>query len=88
MPKADPRFRSRPSLDAMQRQVEAFNERCPVGGRVSVRPDRSKEAWTTATTTEAYVLGGHTPVVHLEGISGCYLLDRVTPIASEVLASD
>lgn len=32
------------------------------------------------TRSPAEVLGGHSAVVWLEGTSGCYLLDRVTPL--------
>jgi hypothetical protein len=37
----------------------------------------SGEIRETRTRSEAQVLGGHSAVVWLEGISGCYLLDRV-----------
>ncbi|WP_374650281.1 hypothetical protein [Rhizorhabdus sp.] len=34
----------------------------------------------TRTRSKAEVLSGHSAVIWLDGISGCYLLDRVTPI--------
>ena len=34
----------------------------------------------TKTRSEAELLGGHTPVVWLEGIVGAYALDRVMPV--------
>jgi hypothetical protein len=60
-------------------QVNAFNSRYPVGQRVSVRKDGGDGVITT-TRGPAFVLSGHSAVIWLEGISGCYLLDRVTPI--------
>jgi hypothetical protein len=33
----------------------------------------------TITSGKAFVLGGHSAVIFLEGISGCYALNRVTP---------
>lgn len=56
--------------------VENFNLKNPVGAKVIVtKDDGSKQE--TITTSEAYILGGHTPVIHMEGIRGCYALDRV-----------
>lgn len=65
-----------------QAAVDRWNRAHPVGTRVTVRKD-SGEVVETVTRTEASVLSGHTAVIWLEGISGCYLLDRVTAIASE-----
>lgn len=68
----------RPTLKQMQTQCDKFNARVPVGGPVTVLLD-SGEKRETVTTSEAQVLSGHTPVVWLQGVSGCYILDRVTP---------
>lgn len=68
----------RPTLKQMQNQCDKFNSKVPVGGAVTVLLD-SGEVRETVTTSEAQVLSGHTPVVWLKGVSGCYLLDRVTP---------
>lgn len=62
--------------------VENWNLKHPVGARVIVTLDRRDDNGRpiqkeTVTTSEAYVLSGHTPVVHLDGVSGCYRLDRV-----------
>lgn len=57
-------------------KVENWNLKFPVGSRVIVTKD-DKSQLETYTTSEAYVLSGHTPVIHLSGVSGCYLLDRV-----------
>jgi hypothetical protein len=61
-------------------EVAAWNARNPVGTRVSVRRDNGT-ALLSATCSEAWVLGGHTAVVMVDGISGGYLLNRVNPIA-------
>lgn len=58
------------------RKVEEWNHRHLVGTKVRVTlDDRSQKV--TVTTSEAWVLGGHSAVVLLEGISGCYDLYRV-----------
>jgi hypothetical protein len=41
------------------------------------------EVRETITTSEAQVLSGHSAVIWLDGIRGCYLLDRVTPAAAK-----
>lgn len=66
-----------------QEAVDLFNARVPVGAEVSVVRD-DKTATVTKTTSAAYVLGGHTAVIMLEGISGCFLLSRVSPITRKV----
>jgi hypothetical protein len=69
----------KPNIQKMQAQCDAFNAKCPVGGRVRVTLDGGEER-ETVTTSEAQILSGHTPVVWMKGISGCYLLERVTPL--------
>lgn len=68
-----------PDLQALQEQCDGFNARYPVGQRVTVRKDNG-EGVSTTTRSRAEVLGGHSAVIWLEGISGCYLLNRVTPM--------
>lgn len=75
--------RRRPSLAELERQVAAFNRIAPAGTSVSVRRDNGTSE-ITKTTSAASVLSGHTAVVWLEGISGCYLLERVSPIAKVI----
>lgn len=70
----------RPDLRALQAQCDRFNDRYPIGQRVSVRRDGG-DGIVTVTRSEAQVLSGHSAVIWVEGISGCYLLDRVTPLA-------
>jgi hypothetical protein len=67
----------KPNIAKMQAACDAFNAKCPVGGAVTVRLD-SGEDFNTITTSEAQILSGHSAVIWMKGISGCYLLDRVT----------
>lgn len=64
---------------ALQKQCDDFNSRYPIGQSVSVRKDGGDGVLTT-TRSEAQVLSGHSAVIWLVGISGCYLLNRVTPV--------
>ena len=59
--------------------VTNWNDNYAVGQKVRVKRD-SGDLLVTTTASEAELLGGHTPVIWLDGISGCYALDRVTPI--------
>ena len=61
-------------------EASDFNERYPVGTRVSVRRDDGTVT-RTKTRSRAWVLAGVCPVVMVEGIRGAYLLSRVTVIA-------
>lgn len=49
---------------------------------ITVRKDAG-DGVLTKTRAPAEVLSGHSAVIWLDGISGCYLLDRVTPISGE-----
>lgn len=62
--------------------IETFNKLVNVGDMVSVRRDNGTLE-ERRVTHPAEMLGGHTAVVWLEGISGCYDLSRVTPIANK-----
>ena len=66
-----------PSAAQLQAACDKFNAANEVGVPVSVRLD-SGEIRETITTSEAQVLSGHSAVIWLEGVSGCYLLERVT----------
>jgi hypothetical protein len=59
-----------------EQQVEAFNIEHPVGSPVTVRLDGGGVLDTTVRYP-AQLLGGHTPVVWLKGVSGCYALTHV-----------
>jgi hypothetical protein len=65
-----------PGKQLQELQVENWNLKHPVGSAVRVRLD-SGEIRETTTTAPAQMLSGHTAVIWLEGISGCYLLARV-----------
>lgn len=65
-----------------QKKVDDWNAKYPAGTPVKVKLDNGSIKETT-TRSEADLLGGHTPVVWLEGIRGCYLLDRCTPQVTE-----
>jgi hypothetical protein len=69
----------RPNPAKLQAQCDTFNACCPVGHKVALRLDNGL-GLTTVTRSKAEVLSGHTAVIWLEGVTGCYLLDRVTPI--------
>jgi len=71
----------RPNIAKLQAQCDAFNAEHPVGTRVMLKKDFAPEPIETRTRSEAQVLSGHSAVIWLEGVSGCYALDCVRPIA-------
>lgn len=73
----------KPNLKKMQAECDAFNAKCPVGGLVSVELDGVDEPFETVTISEAQILSGHSAVVWMKNVSGCYLLERVTPLPME-----
>ncbi|RFP19136.1 hypothetical protein [Duganella sp. BJB475] len=68
-----------PSAAQLQAACDKFNAAHQVGAAVSVSMDGG-EVRETVTTSEAQVLSGHSAVIWLKGVSGCYLLERVTPV--------
>lgn len=56
--------------------VERWNATHPVGTPVVLRLDNGKD-FATKTRSRAEILSGHTPVIWLEGVRGCYILERV-----------
>lgn len=58
-----------------QKQINQFNERCPVGTEVIVMLDDGRDVYDKVKH-EATIMGGHTPVAWLHG-HGAYRLDRV-----------
>lgn len=70
----------KPSLAALQAECDAFNFDCKVGGRVAVKIDGTDTPLITTTRSPAQILSGHSAVVWMDGVSGCYLLSHVTPI--------
>lgn len=76
----------RPDLKALQAQCERFNATYDIGQRVTLRKDNG-EGIITHTRSRAEVLSGHSAVIWLDGVAGCYLLDRVIPMACESAAA-
>lgn len=70
---------------ALQAECDKFNAANEVGAAVTVQLDGG-EVRETITTSEAQVLSGHSAVIWLKDISGCYALERVTPAAAKVAA--
>ena len=58
--------------------VEEWNKKYKIGINVEVMKDDGSTIFTK-TRSLAWVLGGHTPMILLEGISGGYALERVSP---------
>lgn len=71
--------RNRKSPAALEKECADFNARVPVGGKVRVAIDFQDPIETT-TRSAAEVLSGHTAVVWLDGVRGCYALSHVTPL--------
>ncbi|AYM76947.1 hypothetical protein D9M09_14925 [Janthinobacterium agaricidamnosum] len=67
----------------LQAACEKFNAAHQVGAAVSVELD-SGEIRETVTVSEAQVLSGHTAVIWLDGVSGCYDLERVTALKAAI----
>lgn len=74
-----------PSAAQLQAACDKFNAAHQVGAAVTVQLDGG-EVRETFTTSEAQVLSGHSAVIWLDGIRGCYLLDRVTSVAAKATA--
>jgi hypothetical protein len=67
------------------RAVEQFNEHVPEGTPVLFWPGaREGEGRKSATRSPAWLLGGHSPVVMVEGHPGGIALTHVCPVAPEV----
>ena len=61
----------------LEKQVTDWNRDVPVGTKVKYHPviGEKFDFQFFDTATQAYVLSGHTAVVHLAGKSGCVALD-------------
>jgi hypothetical protein len=66
----------------LQATCDKFNAAHQVGAAVSVELDGG-EVRETVTTSEAQVMGGHSAVIWLDGVRGCYDLERVTALKAE-----
>lgn len=69
----------RKSQEQLSAEASNWNAKNPIGTSVKVINDRGG-SFFTVTTSEAWVMGGHSVMVKLRGISGGYLLERVTPV--------
>jgi hypothetical protein len=70
--------------------VEEWNAAYPIGTPVvyqSVQGDRAKDNKQTATRSAAWVLGGHTPVVMVNGIAGGVAISHCYPKVNPAEAS-
>lgn len=62
----------------LQKLCDEFNDKYKVGTKGYLHMD-SGEKKPTHTTSKAQVLSGHSAVIWVNGVSGCYLLDRFEP---------
>lgn len=72
----------RKSKARMMADCVAWNNANPHGTEVILTKDSGEEV-RTKTRGDAYMCNAGYPVIHLEGIAGYYLLDRVRPALSE-----
>lgn len=68
-----------PTLAELQAEVDAFNARVSIGDTVLVKRDGVDTLGEYKTQTAAQILSGHSAVVWLDGVSGCYCLTHVVP---------
>lgn len=77
-----------PNVAALQAECDKFNAANPIGTAVTVELDFVDEPFATVTRSLAEVLSGHSAVIWLENVRGCYLLERVKPVASAGKGAD
>ena len=70
----------KPNLKKLQSICDKFNSNHSVGDEVMVKLDFKDDLFRTKTRSPAQVLSGHSAVIWLENVSGCYLLDRVSNV--------
>ncbi|MES2737259.1 MAG: hypothetical protein V4672_13125 [Verrucomicrobiota bacterium] len=68
-----------PTASELAKTVAIFNATVSKGDAVIVTLD-SRETKQTVTRSEAFILGGHSAMVMLEGISGAYAVERVQKV--------
>ena len=74
----------RPNPRVLQGECERFNRLHPAGTEVRVWTGLMHDGpGTVGRVAEpgAYVMSGHTPVVHVSGVRGCIALTHVEPVA-------
>ena len=69
---------TKPNRATLEAKVAAWNSLYEVGQPVVVELDNGKEL-ETVTRYPAQVLQGHSAVIWLVGVQGCYDLSRVRP---------
>jgi len=72
------------SVEKLQDQVDTFNGFYEEGTPVLYTDDFGNKI-ETKTRSKAWVLGGHTPVIQIEGRAGCFLLNRIQAIETHRL---
>ena len=75
-----PQDKPKDEVAPYSREVEEKMKTIKIGQNVVVKKDDGK-LYLMKATSEPWLLGGHTEVIMLDKISGCYSLDRVTPIS-------
>lgn len=82
-------LRAQPSAEQLRQVCDRWNERYTVGTLVEYHPVIDEPAHRLRKTrTPAQVLSGHTPVVWLEGESGCVCLEACVPVVISPEAPD
>lgn len=66
----------------LKKTCDDWNAAHPVGTAVMVKLDGQDEPVATTTRSTAQILSGHSAVIWLDGISGCYLLTHVRAAAT------
>jgi len=66
-------------LRKMEAECNRWNTKYPVGTDVMLNKDGHDEPVPTKTRSTAQILSGHSVVIWLENVSGCYLLSHVKP---------
>lgn len=61
----------------LQAECDSFNKACPVGSPVNILLDGATEPKATTVKYGAEVMCG-SAVAWVHGVSGCYLLERIT----------
>lgn len=66
-----------------QKIIDDWNAKYPAGTIVDLIRDNGKTK-RTITRSKAHLLSGHTAVIWLEGVTGCYALERVKAVNTEI----
>lgn len=68
----------KPNIKKLQEECDKFNALHSIGSDVFVMLDGVDEPFRTKTRSAAQILSGHSAVIWLDNVCGCYLLDRVS----------